>query len=149
DSGGDHRAAGGGGLKDDIGQRFGDRVTLLGVRPARPTLQLGRCEVVPSLAESLPYVILEAAAAGRPVIATRVGGVDEIFGPTADRLVPAADSAALRSAMQGFLHDPTAAAAEAGIRLAHIRAGFSVSLMADRIEALYRDALRARRSKPG
>lgn len=51
-----------------------DRVTLLGVKPARPMLHLGRCEVVPSLAESLPYVILEAASAARPVIATNVGG---------------------------------------------------------------------------
>jgi glycosyltransferase involved in cell wall biosynthesis len=124
---------------------LGDRVTLLGVRPARPTLHLGRCEVVPSLAESLPYVILEAAAANRPVIATDVGGVSEIFGPTAGSLVPAADTPALARAMQAFLDDPGAAAREAAMRLTHIRAGFSVSHMTDRIEALYREALAARR----
>jgi len=121
------------------------RVTLLGVQPARPTLHLGRCEVVPSLAESLPYVILEAASANRPVIATDVGGIREIFGPTAHRLVPAADTPALARAMQAFLDDPAAAAREAGIRLAHVRAGFSVSHMTDRIEALYREALGTRR----
>jgi glycosyltransferase involved in cell wall biosynthesis len=121
------------------------RVTLLGVKPARPTLHLGRCEVVPSLAESLPYVILEAASANRPVIATDVGGVREIFGPTAASLIPAADTPALARAMQGFLDDPAAAAREAEIRLAHIRAGFSISHMTSRIEALYREALGNRR----
>lgn len=120
-------------------------VTLLGVKPARPTLHLGRCAVVPSLAESLPYVILEAAAANRPVIATDVGGVREIFGPTAASLVPAADTPALARAMQACLDDPEAAAREAETRLIHIRAGFSVSHMTDRIEALYREALAARR----
>ena len=123
------------------------RVTLLGVKPARPTLHLGRCAVVPSLAESLPYVILEAASANRPVIATDVGGIREIFGPTAQSLVPAADAMALGRAMQGFLDDPAAAALEAAIRLAHIRAGFSVAHMTDRIEALYREALAARRRR--
>ncbi|MBK8083069.1 MAG: glycosyltransferase [Devosia sp.] len=121
-----------------------ERVRLLGVQPARPTLELGRCEVVPSLAESLPYVILEAAAAGRPVIATDVGGVREIFGPTAASLVPAADSAALARAMQTYLDTPRIAEQEAEARLAHIRRGFSVEHMTDSIEALYRRALDAR-----
>jgi len=121
------------------------RATLLGVKPARPTLHLGRCEVVPSLAESLPYVILEAASANRPVIATDVGGVREIFGPTAASLVPAGDTPALARAMQGFLDDPAAAAREAETRLAHIRQGFSIERMTTRIEALYREALGNRR----
>jgi hypothetical protein len=47
--------------------------------------------------------------------------------------------------MQACLDDPAAAAREATTRLAHIRAGFSVSHMTDRIEALYREALRRRR----
>lgn len=120
------------------------RVTLVGVKPARPTLHLGRVAVVPSLAESLPYVILEAAAAGRPVIATDVGGVKEIFGPTAASLLPAADTAALRRAMQAAVDDPAAAQREAEVRLAHIRAGFSIAHMADQLEALYRQVLAAR-----
>ncbi|OEO28453.1 hypothetical protein VW23_004880 [Devosia insulae DS-56] len=121
-----------------------ERVMLVGVKPARPTLHLGRVALVPSLAESLPYVILEAAAAGRPVIATDVGGVKEIYGPTAASLLPAADAAALRRAMQAALDDPAAAAREAELRLTHIRSGFSIAHMADQIEALYRQALAAR-----
>jgi glycosyltransferase involved in cell wall biosynthesis len=102
---------------------------------------LGRCAVVPSLAESLPYVVLEAAAAGLPVVATSVGGIPEIFGPTAGSLVPPADTASLRTALQAVLDDPAAAAAEAAVRLAHVRAEFSVDRMADAIEALYRQVL--------
>jgi len=124
-----------------------DRVMLLGVRPARPTFETGRIVVIPSLAESLPYVILEAAAAGRPVIATDVGGNREIYGPTAASLIPAADTHALRRAMQAALDDPAAAALEAEIRLAHIRMGFSTARMTDQIEALYRDALVRRRGE--
>ncbi|HEV7274991.1 MAG TPA: glycosyltransferase family 4 protein [Devosiaceae bacterium] len=120
---------------------LGERVRLLGVQPARPTLRLGRCAVVPSLAESLPYVVLEAAAAGRPVIATRVGGIPEIFGPTADRLLPPGDLAALQGALQEAIVRPEAAEEEARQRLAFVREHFSLNRMTDRIESLYRSAL--------
>lgn len=120
---------------------LGERVRLLGVQPARPTLRQGRCAVVPSLAESLPYVVLEAAAAGRPVIATRVGGIPEIFGPTADRLLPPGDVAALRGALQEAIARPEAAEEEARQRLAFVREHFSLGRMTDRIESLYRSAL--------
>ena len=120
---------------------LGERVTLLGVRPAREVLPMGRCVVVPSLAESLPYVVLEAAAAGLPVIATQVGGIPEIFGPTAAHLVPPGNSAALGEAMQAALTDPAAAAREAQARLVHVRAQFSIDHMADAIESLYRRVL--------
>jgi glycosyltransferase involved in cell wall biosynthesis len=120
------------------------RVVLLGAQPARPTLARGRCLVVSSLAESLPFVILEAAAAGRPVIATNVGGIGEIFGPTADSLVPAADSGALGAAMQAVHDDPAAAEAEAAARLAFIAPRFSIAHMVDQIEGLYRRVLTRR-----
>jgi glycosyltransferase involved in cell wall biosynthesis len=125
---------------------LGARVELIGVRPAREALARGNVLVVPSLAESLPYVILEGAAAGRAVIATSVGGIAEIFGPTAGSLVPAGDAPALRAAMQGALDDPTGAEAQAAKRLAYIRPRFSIAHMTDRIEALYREILAARRS---
>ena len=113
------------------------RVRLVGSQPARTVFPMGRCAVVPSLAESLPYVVLEAAAARLPLIATKVGGIPEIFGPTAAELVPAGDAAALAGAMRGFLADPQAADAAMRQRLAHVRTGFSVAAMTDAIEALY------------
>jgi glycosyltransferase involved in cell wall biosynthesis len=123
-----------------------DRVELLGVRPAREALRRGNVLVVPSLAESLPYVILEGAAAGRQVISTTVGGIAEIFGPTAQSLVPPGDAASLKAAMQRALDDLRAAQNEAGQRLAYIRPRFSIAHMTDQIEALYREILHKRRS---
>jgi glycosyltransferase involved in cell wall biosynthesis len=126
-----------------------DRVELLGVRPAREALARGNHLVVPSLAESLPYVVLEGTAAGRQVIATTVGGIAEMYGPTAGSLVPPGNAAALRAAMQRTLDDPEAARHEAEARLAYIRPRFSIAHMADQIEALYREVLAKRRASGG
>ena len=124
-----------------------DRIELMGVKPARAALQRGNILVVPSLAESLPYVILEGAAAGRQVISTKVGGIAEIFGPTARHLVEPGDARALGAAMQRSLNDPNEAAREAAERLEFIRPRFSIAHMADQIEALYRELLKRRQSK--
>lgn len=121
-----------------------DRVRLNGVQPARDIFRKGRCALVPSLAESLPYVILEAAAGGRPVIATNVGGVREIFGPTAEKLIPASDTEALRVAMDEFMTAPDQAMDEMRQRLAYITETFPIEDMADSIEALYFEALASR-----
>lgn len=118
-----------------------DRVQLVGVQPITKMLGLGRCMLVPSLAESLPYVVLEAAAATTPVIATRVGGISEIFGPTADALIPPQDSGALGAAMQGFMDDMAGAKEQAAIRFEFVRNSFSLKLMADAIEEQYWQAL--------
>ena len=128
---------------------LGDRIELLGVRPAREAMRRGNVLVVPSLAESLPYVILEGTAAGRQVIATNVGGISEIFGPTARSLVPARNAVALQNAMENALHHPDDAAHEARQRLDYVRERFSIPFMTDQIEALYRDVLRGRRAQAG
>lgn len=116
---------------------LGERVTLLGSRPAREVFAMGRCTVVPSLAESLPYVVMEAAAAQLPVISTRVGGISEIFGPTAASLIAADDANALAQAMQMALDQPEQAQAEMLVRLEHVKDKFSVDRMTDGVEALY------------
>jgi glycosyltransferase involved in cell wall biosynthesis len=131
-------------LETQIGQLgLTDRVSLLGAQPARPTFARGRIAVVPSLAESLPYIVLEAAAAQLPVISTRVGGIPEIYGPTADGLIPADDAAALRAAMQAALDNPDATQVEMQARLAYISEHFSLATMAGEIEALYLSVLQA------
>ena len=88
-------------------------VTFTGALPTREALRLGRIMVVPSLAESFPYVVLEAAAAGLPLISTSVGGIPEIVAETDTRLIPAGDAAALGAAMLDALANPAAAAARA------------------------------------
>lgn len=116
------------------------QVVFAGAGPAREAFRRGRVVVVPSLAESLPYIVMEAVAAGRPVIATDVGGIGEIFGPTRDELVVAGDPAALARAMAATLDHPSAAYSEARAR--HVRNSFSVAAMTDAIEKAYLQAVR-------
>ncbi|MDA4835380.1 glycosyltransferase family 4 protein, partial [Enterobacter hormaechei] len=54
---------------------------------ARMAFRLARIVVIPSRAEALPYIVLEALAAGRPVIVSRVGGIPEIVGENSVALV--------------------------------------------------------------
>lgn len=114
-----------------------DRVSLVGSQPARAMFARGRCAVVPSLAESLPYIVLEAAAAQLPVIATHVGGIPEIFAGEAETLVPPGDAPALARAMQLFLDHPAEAEAQMHRRLARIEKTFALDHMAAQIAALY------------
>ena len=123
------------------GLGLGDRVVFSGVQRARIAFATGRAAVVPSRAESLPYIVLEASAAGLPVISTQVGGIAEIFGPTADRLIPADDVGALRAAMAEMMARPEAAAAEAAERRYFVARTFAVDIMVDGIVALYRSLL--------
>ena len=76
-----------------------ERVKLYPAMPIAKALQLGVIVVVPSRAESMPYVVLETLAAGRPLIATNVGGIHEIFGQHRDSLVPPGDVEALAQRM--------------------------------------------------
>ncbi len=59
-----------------------DRVKLFGFMPAQEVLRGFDCFALPSLKEGLPYVLLEAKAAGLPIVANRVGGVGEILDAT-------------------------------------------------------------------
>ena len=61
---------------------LGTRVSFAGPQPVRTAFARARCVVVPSRAESFPYIVLEAAAAQMPLIATDVGGIPEIVGDT-------------------------------------------------------------------
>jgi glycosyltransferase involved in cell wall biosynthesis len=109
--------------------------------PAREAFSTARVLVVPSRAESLPYVVLEAVAGTMPVIATNVGGIPEIFGPYSPDLVPADDANALAEKIQSMLADPDAALGDALARRDWARGRFSVAAMEAEIAAVYRDAL--------
>jgi glycosyltransferase involved in cell wall biosynthesis len=119
-------------------------IRFVGAEPARMSFALGRLLVVPSRAESLPYVVLEGAAAGVPMIATRVGGIAEIFDADASALVPAGDPGALAHAIEDALLDPTAAAGAARRLQARVRAAFSVDVMTHAVLAAYGEALARR-----
>ena len=111
--------------------------------PARAAQALGRVMVVPSRMESLPYVVLETAAAGKPLIATRVGGIPEIFGPLADDLVPPDDAPALARAISRTLDRPDWTACAADTLRGRVAGSFSLQTMADGVLTGYREALGA------
>lgn len=74
------------------------RVTLTGwldEARVRDTLGASHALILPSFAEGLPVVIMEAMAAGRPVIASTIAGIPELVTPDAGWLVPAGDATAL------------------------------------------------------
>jgi glycosyltransferase involved in cell wall biosynthesis len=112
----------------------------------RDAFAMARTVVVPSRAESMPYVVLEAAAAERPLVCTRVGGIPEIFGPESGRLVPPGDVDALAEAMAAQLDDARDAADGAARLRAVVRPHFSVEHMTDVVGAIYRDSLPDRAS---
>jgi glycosyltransferase involved in cell wall biosynthesis len=89
------------------------RVVFTGALPAARVFARARCIVVPSRAESLPFIVLEAAAAELPVIATNVGGIPEIVRGSDTRLLEPGDLGELIGAMRAFLDDPAAAQARA------------------------------------
>lgn len=62
--------------------------------------------ILPSFAEGLPVVVMEAMAAGRPVIATAIAGVPELVTPEVGWLVPAGDAAALADAIHKLAATP-------------------------------------------
>jgi glycosyltransferase involved in cell wall biosynthesis len=112
--------------------------------PAREALRLGRILVVPSRAESLPYIVLEAIAARTPLVATNVGGIPEIFGDYADRLIASDDPAALARAMIAAGRMDEASRRRASDELAErVAENFSLTAMEEAVLRGYRDALEA------
>lgn len=110
---------------------------------ARKAFALARTVVVPSRAESLPYIVLEALAAGRPVIASAVGGIPEIVGPDSRLLVEAGNAAGLAGVMASALDDP-AAFENAMPESTAFRQKFSATTMAGEVADRYRAALAGR-----
>src|SRR4029077_13794455 len=106
-----------------------------------------RALVWPSRAESMPYVVLEAIAAGMPIVATRVGGVPEILGPRADELVPPGDPAPLAEAIERLLADPAKATADAAARREWLMPRFNIEAMRDQVGKLYDAILTAKTTR--
>lgn len=135
--------AGDGPLRDELAQRareLGASVRLLGHRDDMPALMAAADLVcLPSLSEALPTVLLEAAAAGRPAVATRVGGVPEVVedGRTGV-LVPAGDPLALGRAIWQLLENERARKTLSEAALAKARAGFGLETQVQRTLELWR-----------
>jgi glycosyltransferase involved in cell wall biosynthesis len=113
-------------------------------KPTREAFAMARALVVPSRAESMPYVVLEAIAGALPLVATRVGGIPEIFGPRTAELVPPGDAAALAAAISHLLADPARAARDAQARRAWLMPRFNIDVMQAQVDKLYRMILDAK-----
>ena len=123
-------------------------VTFPGAMPARAAFPLGHCLVVPSRAESFPYVVLEAGAAGKPLIATNVGGIPEIVAGTSTELIPPGSVDDLTRALRAVLSDPAAALMRADELRSNVGRKFTVAAMTDAILAFYRDPASAPSGPP-
>ncbi|MDH7791812.1 glycosyltransferase [Ochrobactrum sp. AN78] len=123
-------------LANELG--MADQIRFLPGMAAREAFPLGKSIVIPSRAEAFPYIVLEALAAGKAVIASSVGGIPEIFGPNSPALVEpniellAAKLLVVASAEADFVKsmpDRT-----------RLRERFSLQAMAHSIELVYREA---------
>lgn len=125
---------------------LGQTVRFLPPTPAREAFALGRIMVVPSRAESFPYIVLEAAAAGKALLATHVGGIPDMYGPFADRLIPPDDSDALARALMLAINDPETMRTSAALLRERVQTNFRLDDMVDGGIDAYRAALAARKS---
>ncbi|MCZ8545167.1 glycosyltransferase family 4 protein [Mesorhizobium qingshengii] len=114
-------------------------VRFLPPMPAREAFALAALVVVPSRAEAMPYIVLEALAAGKPMIATAVGGIPEIFGAGSPALIRP-DPIELAARMSQALADP-AAYRNLMPDEASLKARFGADVMAAEIEKAYFAAL--------
>jgi glycosyltransferase involved in cell wall biosynthesis len=116
-------------------------VSFPGQVPAREALSRMAVFVLSSHMENAPLALLEAMAAGVPVVATRVGGVPELVPEGTGLLVEPGDAAALAAAIGRLLDDPALARAQAEAARRHVEAGGGAGAMVDRTLALYEGLL--------
>ncbi|MBO6636434.1 MAG: glycosyltransferase [Roseitalea sp.] len=122
-------------------------VTMHDPMPARDAFALAQTVVMPSRAEAMPYIVLEALAAGKPLIATHVGGIPEIVGSDNPALVePTLE--ALTGVMRRSLDQPGWLESHM-VPATTLKSRFSAAVMAESITNAYREALtRARSGAP-
>jgi glycosyltransferase involved in cell wall biosynthesis len=122
-------------------------VELLGERADVPDL-LAAADVfvLPSLSEGMPMSVLEAMAAGLPVVASDVGGVPELVADgVTGTLVPPGDPGALAAALDALARDPAARARLGAAARARAEAEFGLDGWQQAHVDLYRATLGARR----
>lgn len=121
------------GLSESV--RFTGHVPVASVLPGLSVV------VVSSYFETSSFVALEAMAAGRPLVATRCGGLPEAVPAEAVTLVAPGDPAALADAVDGLLDDPREAGIRADAARAHVVAHRTAAGTAAAVLDTYRHAL--------
>jgi glycosyltransferase involved in cell wall biosynthesis len=133
-------------LEDRARRALGARVRFTGWVAALPELYAALDVVaLSSLNEGTPVVLIEAAAAGLPVVATDVGGVrDVVVDGGTGYLVASGDAVALAERIDDLLGDRERARAIGAEARRRVRAAFSPTTTADAIAAVYAEILAAR-----
>lgn len=90
-------------MKMELG--LGQRITMMPAMKQRDAFRLARTLVVPSRAEAMPYIVLEAIAAGKTLIASKVGGIPEALGPSNPALAEPGDWKSLARLMANSVTD--------------------------------------------
>jgi len=123
--------------------RVDDRTTFLGHRGDVVELMAASDLVVlPSWYEGLPLSLLEAMAVGAPIVATKIGGVDELVRHEQDGLlVEPRSPRALADAIERLLRSPDEARTMARSAREHVRAQFDAAVMSRRVAAIYDEVL--------
>jgi len=127
-----------------------ERVTLLGYRQDVPDiLAAADIFVMPSLSEGLPLALVEAMAAGLPVVVSEVGGVPEVAVAGREAiLVRPGDPAPLAEGLAMLLRDSGARTAMGAAARERALRDFSVSTMCAAYERLYRGEAVSRSGEP-
>ena len=123
--------------------RVGDRTTFLGHRRDMAELMaVSDLVVLPSWYEGLPLSLLEAMAAGVPIVTTRIGGIDELVRDGEHGLlVEPRAPAALAAAIKRVLDSPALAASLARAARTHVREHFSAEATSRRVGEIYGEVL--------
>ena len=120
-----------------------ERVRFLGRRPDVPQL-LAACDVfaLPSLYEGSSLAVLEAMAAGIPIVSSAIGGTEELIEDgRSGLLVPPGDAPALAAALRKLLADPELREDFAARARQRVDAGLRREQNAERVAAIYRELL--------
>ena len=104
--------------------------------------------ILPSANEGTPVSVIESLAAGRPVVATDVGGVSDVVRDGVDGfLVEAADVDALADRLQELAADPERRRAMGEAGRERVLHRYAVARLVDDVDRLYRALLEARQSR--
>jgi glycosyltransferase involved in cell wall biosynthesis len=132
------------GLSRELG--IGGDVSFLGYRRDLPAIAAATdVAVLGSANEGTPVSLIEAAAAGRPAIATRVGGVSEVVTPETGLVVPSGDPEALAAAITNLAADPGLRARLGATARERALSRYSVQRLVADIRELYEGLLARRR----
>lgn len=122
-------------------------VVFLGLRRDVPEiLNLSEIFILPSSREGLPIVLLEAMAAGLPVVVTPVGGIPEVVEEGKTGLFVRQDGASIARALRILLEDPCLAHSLGARGRAVIKERFDIRRVAKKYEELYEEVAISRKS---